>query len=102
MGTGPPKEAFTINNVIISKKYLTDLSALKEHSPESIETWDSYLVYAISLGISKELLQNMSLIVPSEQLRESRFYPISSSYIISERSCENASSSSCFGDINRE
>ncbi|WP_048117666.1 DUF2207 domain-containing protein [Methanosarcina barkeri] len=84
------------------KKYLTDLSALKEHSPESIETWDSYLVYAISLGISKELLQNMSLIVPSEQLRESRFYPISSSYIISERSCENASSSSCFGDINRE
>jgi uncharacterized membrane protein len=83
------------------KKYLTDLSALKEHSPESIEAWDSYLVYAISLGIAKELLQNMSLIVPSEQLRESRFYPISSSYSRSERSCGNASSSSCSGDINR-
>jgi len=83
------------------KKYLTDLSALKEHSPESIEVWDSYLVYAISLGIAKELLQNMSLIVPSEQLRESRFYPISSSYSRSERSCGNASSSSCSGDINR-
>jgi len=84
------------------KKYLTDLSALKEHSPESIEAWDSYLVYAISLGIAKEMLQNMSVIVPSEQLRESRFYPISLSYSKSERSCENASSSSCSGDLNRE
>ena len=84
------------------KKYLTDLSALKEHSPKSIETWDSYLVYAISLGIAKELLQNMSLIVPSEQLNKSRFYPISSSYSRSERSCGNEPSSSCSGDINRE
>jgi len=84
------------------KKYLTDLPALKEHSPESIETWDSYLVYAISLGIAKELLQNMSLVVPSEQLRESRFYPISSSYSRSERSCGNSSLSSCSGDLNRE
>lgn len=84
------------------KKYLTDLSALKERSPKSIETWDSYLVYAISLGIAKELLLNMSLIVPSEQLKKSRFYPISSSYSRSERSCGNASSSSCSRDLNRE
>lgn len=84
------------------KKYLTDLSALKERSPESIETWDSYLVYAISLGIAKELLQNMSLIVPSEHLRESRFYPISSNYNRSECGSEGASSLSCSEDINRE
>lgn len=84
------------------KKYLTDLSALKEHPPESIETWDSYLVYAISLGIAKELLQNMSLIVPSEQLRESHFYPISSNYNRSEYSSGNVSSLSYSGDINRE
>lgn len=84
------------------KKYLTDLSALKGHSPESIETWDSYLVYAISLGIAKEMLQNMSLIVPSKQLRESRFYPISSNYSRSECSCGNAFSSSFSRDINRE
>lgn len=84
------------------KKYLTDPSALKEHSPESIDTWDSYLVYAISLGVAKEMLQNMSLIVPSEQLRESRFYPISCSYNRSECSCGNASSSPCSGDRTRE
>lgn len=84
------------------KKYLTDLSALKEHSPESMETWDFYLVYAISLGIAKEMLQNMALIVPSEQLRESRFYPISSNYSRSECSSEDASSLSCSEDINRK
>lgn len=78
------------------KKYLTDLSAFKEHSPESIETWDSYLVYAISLGIAKEMLQNMSLIVPSEQLRESRFYPISCSYNRSGCDLEGTCSSSRF------
>ena len=62
------------------KKYITDLPALKVYSPESIEIWDSYLVYAISLGVAKEFLQNISLIVPSEQLKKSRFYPVIYNY----------------------
>ncbi len=62
------------------KEYLTDLSALKEHPPESIKTWDSYLVYAASLGVAKQVFQNMSSIVPLEQLNESRFRPISCYY----------------------
>ncbi len=62
------------------RKYITDLPALKVHSPESIEIWDSYLVYAISLGVAKEFLQNISLIVPSEQLKKSRFYPVIYNY----------------------
>lgn len=62
------------------EEYLTDLSALKECPPESIKAWDSYLVYAVSLGIAKQVFQNMSLIVPFEQLKESRFRPISYYY----------------------
>ncbi|MDQ1274916.1 MAG: hypothetical protein QG610_489 [Euryarchaeota archaeon] len=62
------------------KKYITDLSALKKYPPESIKTWDSYLVYAASLGVAKQAFQNMSLIVPFEQLKESRFHPISYYY----------------------
>ncbi len=62
------------------KKYLTDFSALKEHPPESIKIWDSYLVYATSLGVAKEVLHNMSLVVPAEQLQGSNFYPIHHSY----------------------
>ena len=62
------------------KKYLTDFSALKEHPPESIKIWDHYLVYATSLGVAKEVLHNMSLVVPSEQLQGSNFYLIHHSY----------------------
>ncbi|MGE5456991.1 MAG: DUF2207 domain-containing protein [Methanococcaceae archaeon] len=62
------------------KKYLTDFSALKEHPPESIKIWDHYLVYATALGVAKEVIDNMSLIVPPEELRGSNFYPVHSSY----------------------
>jgi len=62
------------------KKYLTDFSALKEHPPESIKIWDSYLVYATSLGVAEEVLRNMSLVVPAEQLKGSSFYFIHSNY----------------------
>ncbi|MFZ2499154.1 DUF2207 domain-containing protein [Methanosarcina sp.] len=62
------------------KKYLTDFSALEEHPPESIKIWDSYLVYATSLGVAKEVLHNMSLVVPAEQLKGSNFYLIHHSY----------------------
>ncbi|WP_410507043.1 DUF2207 domain-containing protein [Methanosarcina hadiensis] len=62
------------------KEYITDLAALKKYPPESIKAWDSYLAYAASLGVAKQAFQNMSLIVPFEQIKESRFYPISYYY----------------------
>ncbi len=62
------------------KKYLTDFSALEEHPPESIKIWDFYLVYATSLGVAKEVLHNMSLVVPAEQLQGSNFYLIHHSF----------------------
>ena len=62
------------------KKYLTDFSALKEHPPESIKLWDSYLVYATALGVAEEVLKNMSLVVPDEQLKYSHFYYVHHSY----------------------
>lgn len=62
------------------KKYLADFSALKEHPPESIKLWDSYLVYATALGVAEEVLKNMSLVVPDEQLKYSHFYYVHHSY----------------------
>jgi uncharacterized membrane protein len=59
------------------REYITDLDALKKYPPESIKTWDSYLVYAASLGVAKQAFKNMSLIVPFEKIKESRFHPIS-------------------------
>lgn len=63
------------------KKYLTDFSALKEHPPESIKLWDSYLVYATALGVAEEVLKNMSLVVPDDQLKYSHFYYVHNSYV---------------------
>ena len=57
-------------------KYLTDFSALNEHPPESIKIWDFYMVYAVALGVADKALENMKLIVPSEQLEQSHFYPV--------------------------
>jgi uncharacterized membrane protein len=62
------------------KKYLLDFSAIKEHPPESIKIWDHYLVYATALGVAKEVIHNMSLIVPSEELKGSNFYLVQSNY----------------------
>lgn len=56
------------------KRYLTDISVLKDQTPDSLETWNSYLVYATSFGIAKEVLRSMSLIVPAEQLRQCHYY----------------------------
>ncbi len=58
------------------RKYLTDFSALEEHPPESIKIWDFYMVYAVTLGVADKVLKNMSLMVPSEQLSQSRFYVV--------------------------
>lgn len=86
------------------KEYITDLDTLKKYPPESIKTWDSYLVYAASLGVAKQAFQNMSIIVPFEQLKESSFYPISYYYYNkseqnqSEHRYGDASSSSYQGE----
>lgn len=58
------------------RKYLTDFSALKEHPPESLRIWDHYMVYAVALGVAEKALDNMSLVVPTEQLAGSHFYPV--------------------------
>ncbi len=62
------------------KKYLTDLSALKDQPPESVKNWNSYLVYATSLGVVKKVLENMSAIVPPEQLKEIHLFSIIYNY----------------------
>ncbi|WP_440955952.1 DUF2207 domain-containing protein [Methanosarcina sp. Mfa9] len=76
------------------RKYLIDFSALKEHPPESIKLWDSYLVYATAMGIAELVLKNMSLIVPSEQLNDSCFDSLHDNYSQFGSGLESAYSSS--------
>jgi len=49
-------------------KYLQDFSLIKKYPPESIETWDKYLVYACALGIADKVAESMEMIIPQKEI----------------------------------
>ena len=56
------------------KKYLTDFSMIKEYPPESVTIWNHYLVYATALGVADEVIKNMKMSVPPEELTHNDLY----------------------------
>lgn len=50
------------------RKYLVDFSNLKEHDVPSIVLWEHYLVYAVSLGVAKKVIDHLKLIIKDEDL----------------------------------
>lgn len=50
------------------KKYLVDFSNLKEHDVPSVVLWEQYLVYAVSLGVAKKVIDHLKLIIRDEDL----------------------------------
>lgn len=49
------------------KKYLTDFSNLKEQLPSAMIIWEHYLVYAVTLGVAKEVIEQLKVIVPQTE-----------------------------------
>ena len=41
------------------KRFISDFSAMKDAPPTLLHIWDEYLVYAVVLGVAKELLKNL-------------------------------------------
>jgi len=56
------------------KRYLKEFSMIKKHTPESIEVWNKYLVYATAFGIAAEVIMDMEEIFPLDQLARSAMY----------------------------
>ena len=52
-------------------KYLEDFAALKEKEFPELKHWVKYLVYAAALGKSKELIKELSLLYPAENINTS-------------------------------
>lgn len=50
------------------KKYLVEFSNLKEHDVPSIVLWEHYLVYAVSLGVAKKVIDHLKLIIRDDDL----------------------------------
>lgn len=48
------------------RKYLTDFSLLKEAEMPAVTLWEHFLVYAISLGVAKEVIKQLKLVFRDE------------------------------------
>ena len=59
------------------KKFLRDFSNLKEAIPTSIAIWEQYLVYAVTFGISEQVMKEMKVVlpqIPEDDLKASHFF----------------------------
>lgn len=54
-----PEATLEIKKWNAFKKYISDFSAMKDAPTTLLQIWDRYLVYAVVLGIAKELLENL-------------------------------------------
>lgn len=55
------------------KRFLQHFSKLDEYGIPSLVIWEHYLVYAISLGVAKEVLKQLELVYPNLQQGDHRF-----------------------------
>ncbi len=55
------------------KRFLQHFSQLDQHGIPSLVIWEHYLVYAISLGVAKEVLKQLELVYPNLQQGNYRF-----------------------------
>jgi uncharacterized membrane protein len=53
------------------RKYLTDFSMLKEAEMPAIVIWEHFLVYAISLGVAKEVIKQLKVVFRDDDFRHS-------------------------------
>lgn len=49
------------------KRFLKDFSLIDQASVPSLTIWEQYLVYAIPLGVAKEVLKQLKIILPQEE-----------------------------------
>ncbi len=46
------------------RKFLLHFSQIKEALPSSMEIWEHYLVYAVGLGVAKEVIEQLKVVIP--------------------------------------
>ena len=50
--------------VFAYKRFITDLTLLKQHPPASVAIWDEHLVYATALHCTRQVEKNMKIVDP--------------------------------------
>jgi uncharacterized membrane protein len=56
------------------RKYLRDFSTLDEAPPQSLVLWEHFLVYAVTLGIAKEVLKALEKYIPAMEQAAGRSF----------------------------
>ncbi|MFQ3548701.1 MAG: DUF2207 domain-containing protein [Armatimonadota bacterium] len=89
-----PEAALMRQKWMAFKRFITDFSAMKESGPNLLHMWDHYLVYAVSLGVAKKMLENLELVAKeyNTDLHRPIWYTSSSSQNLSSASMINTSS----------
>ncbi len=59
------------------RRYLTDFSRLSEYPPPAVVLWEQYLVYAITLGVADEVIEQFKHLYPQleESVRGTQVFP---------------------------
>ena len=47
------------------RKFLQDFSQLEDHPVPSLVIWEHYLVYAVTLGVAKEVMKQLEIVYPN-------------------------------------
>jgi uncharacterized membrane protein len=58
------------------KRFMADMTLLKNHPPESIVIWEEYLVYATLFGVAEKVLNNLKVSISDASVRSSSLYPV--------------------------
>lgn len=55
------------------RRFLLDFSQLQKHEIPSLAIWEHYLVYAVTLGVAREVIKQLALVFPHMQDGDYRF-----------------------------
>ncbi|HHW61113.1 MAG TPA: DUF2207 domain-containing protein, partial [Syntrophomonadaceae bacterium] len=55
------------------KRFLLHFSNMERHEIPSLIIWENYLVYAVTLGVAKEVMKQLELVFPNLQEDDYRF-----------------------------
>lgn len=55
------------------KRFLLHFSEMKHHEIPSLVVWEHYLVYAVTLGVAKEVIRQLEIVFPNMQEDDRRF-----------------------------
>lgn len=55
------------------RRFLLDFSQMEQHEIPSLVIWEHYLVFAVTLGVAKEVIKQLELVFPNMQEGDHRF-----------------------------